>query len=48
MIWLMRVAYEGLMEYGKPFGTQRFLKRAPESQQKTVGGKRTGASCYRP
>ena len=22
------------MEYGKPFGTQRFLKRAPESQQK--------------
>ena len=28
------VAYEGLMEYGKPFGTQRFLKRAPESQQK--------------
>ena len=28
------VALEGLMEYGKPFGTQRFLKRAPESQQK--------------
>lgn len=28
------VAYEGLMEYGKPFGNQRFLKRAPESQQK--------------
>ncbi len=28
------VAEMGLMEYGKPFGTQRFLKRAPESQQK--------------
>ncbi len=28
------VAEVGLMEYGKPFGTQRFLKRAPESQQK--------------
>ena len=29
------VALEGLMEYGKPFGTQRFLNRdAPESQQK--------------
>ena len=28
------VAETGLMEYGKPFGTQRFLKRAPESQQK--------------
>ena len=27
------VAETGLMEYGKPFGTQRFLKRAPESQQ---------------
>ena len=27
------VAEAGLMEYGKPFGTQRFLKRAPESQQ---------------
>ncbi len=23
----------GMMEYGKPFGTQRFLKRAPQSQQ---------------
>ena len=23
----------GLWEYGKPFGTQRFLKRAPQSQQ---------------
>ena len=28
-----KVAEAGLMEYGKPFGTQRFLKRAPESQQ---------------
>ena len=28
------VAETGLMEYGKPFGTQRFLKRAPESRQK--------------
>lgn len=28
------VAYTGLMEYGKPFGTQRFLKRAPEERQK--------------
>ena len=27
------VAYTGLMEYGKPFGTQIFAKRAPESQQ---------------
>ena len=27
------VAETGLMEYGKPFGTQRFLKRAPEAQQ---------------
>lgn len=27
------VAYTGLMEYGKPFGTQRFLKRAPEHTQ---------------
>ena len=24
------VAYTGLMEYGKPFGTQKFIKRAPE------------------
>ncbi len=28
------VAEAGLMEYGKPFGTQRFLKRAPEHTQK--------------
>ena len=28
------VAETGLMEYGKPFGTQRFLKRAPEVRQK--------------
>ena len=28
------VAETGLLEYGKPFGTQRFLKRAPESRQK--------------
>lgn len=28
------VALTGLMEYGKPFGTQRFLKRAPEHTQK--------------
>ena len=27
------VAERGLWEYGKPFGTQRFLKRAPQSQQ---------------
>ncbi|MCD8011224.1 MAG: anaerobic carbon-monoxide dehydrogenase catalytic subunit [Lachnospiraceae bacterium] len=27
------VAETGLMEYGKPFGTQRFLKRAPEKTQ---------------
>lgn len=27
------VAYTGLMEYGKPFGTQRFLKRAPQHTQ---------------
>ncbi len=27
------VAEVGLMEYGKPFGTQRFLKRAPEARQ---------------
>ena len=27
------VAETGLMEYGKPFGTQRFLKRAPQSTQ---------------
>ncbi|MDD6211644.1 MAG: carbon monoxide dehydrogenase, partial [Clostridiales bacterium] len=27
------VAEVGLMEYGKPFGTQRFLKRAPEKTQ---------------
>ena len=27
------VAETGLMEYGKPFGVQRFLKRAPESRQ---------------
>ena len=27
------VAERGLMEYGKPFGTLRFLKRAPYSQQ---------------
>ena len=27
------VAEMGLWEYGKPFGTQRFLKRAPQSQQ---------------
>ena len=28
------VAETGLMEYGKPFGIQRFLKRAPEARQK--------------
>ena len=28
------VAEAGLMEYGKPFGYQRFLKRAPERRQK--------------
>ncbi len=28
------VAETGLMEYGKPFGVQRFLKRAPEYTQK--------------
>ena len=28
------VAETALMEYGKPHGTQRFLKRAPESRQK--------------
>ena len=28
------VAEIGLLEYGKPFGTQRFLKRAPEHTQK--------------
>ena len=28
------VAETALMEYGKPFGTQRFLKRAPEHTQK--------------
>jgi carbon-monoxide dehydrogenase catalytic subunit len=28
------VALAGLMEYGKPFGTQRFLKRATEERQK--------------
>ena len=28
------VALIGLNEYGKPFGTQRFLKRAPEARQK--------------
>ena len=28
------VAETGLLEYGKPFGTQRFLKRAPEHTQK--------------
>ena len=27
------VAETGLMEYGKPFGVQRFLKRAPEARQ---------------
>ncbi len=27
------VAETGLMEYGKPFGTQRFLKRAPQARQ---------------
>ena len=27
------VAVEGLMEYGKPFGHQRFLKRAPQHTQ---------------
>lgn len=27
------VAETGLMEYGKPFGTQRFLKRAPQTTQ---------------
>ena len=29
------VAYVGLMEYGKPFGTQRFLKRATKERQET-------------
>lgn len=29
------VAYEGLMEYGKPFGTQKFLKRATPERQET-------------
>ncbi|UOO37459.1 anaerobic carbon-monoxide dehydrogenase catalytic subunit [Oscillospiraceae bacterium CM] len=28
------VALAGMMEYGKPFGTQRFLKRAPAERQK--------------
>ena len=28
------IAEIGLLEYGKPFGTQRFLKRAPEHAQK--------------
>ena len=28
------IAEIGLLEYGKPFGTQRFLKRAPEYTQK--------------
>lgn len=27
------IAEMGMWEYGKPFGTQRFLKRAPQSQQ---------------
>ena len=27
------VAYTGLLEYGKPFGTQKFIKRAPEHTQ---------------
>jgi len=27
------VAYTGLLEYGKPFGFQRFIKRAPEHTQ---------------
>ena len=27
------VAETGLLEYGKPFGVQRFLKRAPEARQ---------------
>lgn len=27
------VAETGLLEYGKPFGTQRFLKRAPQARQ---------------
>lgn len=27
------MAVEGMMEYGKPFGTQRFLKRAPKHTQ---------------
>ncbi len=29
------VAYAGLMEYGKPFGTQRFIKRATPERQET-------------
>lgn len=29
------VAYEGLMEYGKPFGTQKFSKRATPERQET-------------
>lgn len=29
------IAEIGLLEYGKPFGTQRFLSRAPEERQKT-------------
>ena len=29
------VAYVGLLEYGKPFGTQRFLKRATKERQET-------------
>ena len=28
------VAEIGLLEYGKPFGNQRFLKRAPQARQK--------------
>ena len=28
------IAELALLEYGKPFGTQRFLKRAPEHTQK--------------
>ena len=36
MIWLMRWLRLGLMEYGKPFGYQRFLDRMPAGQKEKL------------
>ena len=41
------VALAGLNEYGKPFGTQKFLKRTPGITAEIMGRERNCSSCNR-